>query len=65
MHISISRGKFARAISTQARNVRVAIWLAGWHIEIYEECGAQHPRFRRAMMPDRTGARFPGVTRTS
>jgi hypothetical protein len=37
MHIVVSRGKFARAISTQGHNVRLEIWLAGWHIEIYEE----------------------------
>jgi transcription antitermination factor NusA-like protein len=36
-HIVVSRGRFARAISRQGRDVRLAIWLAGWHIEIYEE----------------------------
>jgi transcription antitermination factor NusA-like protein len=36
-HIVVSRGRFARAIRTQDHNVRLAIWLAGWHIEIYEE----------------------------
>jgi transcription antitermination factor NusA-like protein len=36
-HIVVSRGRFARAISTQGPNVRLVIWLAGWHIEIYEE----------------------------
>jgi transcription antitermination factor NusA-like protein len=41
MHIVLSRGKFARAISTQGRNVRLAIWLPGWHIEIYDEFGEQ------------------------
>lgn len=45
MHIVMSRGKFTRAISTQDRNLRMAIWLAGWRIEIYEEFdgyAAQH-----------------------
>jgi len=36
-HIVLSRRKFARAISTQGHNVRLAIWLAGWRIVIYEE----------------------------
>jgi len=36
-HIVVSRGRFARAISTHGHNVRLAIWLAGWRIEIYEE----------------------------
>jgi transcription antitermination factor NusA-like protein len=36
-HIVVSHGRFARAISRQDHNVRLAIWLAGWHIEIYEE----------------------------
>jgi hypothetical protein len=45
-HIVVSRsGKFARAIGTQGRNVRLAIWLAGWHIEICDEFGAQPHRF--------------------
>jgi hypothetical protein len=48
MHIVVSRGKFARAFGTQGRNVRLAIWLPGWHIEIYDEFGAQ---------PHRCGAR--------
>jgi hypothetical protein len=30
------RGKPARPISTQRHNVRLAIWLRGWHIEIYD-----------------------------
>ena len=38
-HIVVSRGRFARAISAQDHNVRLAIWLAGWHIEIYNEFG--------------------------
>ena len=41
-HIVVSRGRFARAIRTQDHNVRLAIWLAGWHIEIYDELG-DHP----------------------
>jgi transcription antitermination factor NusA-like protein len=41
-HIVVSRGRFARAIRTQDHNVRLAIWLAGWHIEIYDEPG-DHP----------------------
>ena len=36
-HIVVSRRKFARAISTEGHNVRLAIWLAGWRIEIYKE----------------------------
>jgi transcription antitermination factor NusA-like protein len=36
-HIVVSRSRVARAISTKDHNVRLAIWLAGWHIEIYEE----------------------------
>jgi hypothetical protein len=44
-HIVVSRSKFAQAISTQGRNVRLAIWLAGWHIEICDEFGAQPHRF--------------------
>jgi transcription antitermination factor NusA-like protein len=36
-HIVVSRGKSARAIRMQDHNVRLAIWLAGWHIEIYDE----------------------------
>jgi transcription antitermination factor NusA-like protein len=36
-HIVVSRGRFARAIDTRDHNVRLALWLAGWHIEIYEE----------------------------
>ena len=45
MHIVVSRGKFARAISTQGHNVRLGIWLAGWHIAIYDEFGEQPHRF--------------------
>lgn len=37
LHIVMSRGKFARASSPQGRNIRVAIWLPGWHIDIYDE----------------------------
>jgi hypothetical protein len=47
-HIVVSRGKFARAISTQGHNVRLEIWLAGWRIAIYDEFGGQ---------PHRLGAR--------
>jgi transcription antitermination factor NusA-like protein len=47
-HIVVSRGKFARAISTHGHNVRLGIWLAGWHIAIYEQFGEQ---------PRRLGAR--------
>jgi hypothetical protein len=43
-HIVVSRGKFARAISTKGRNVRLEIWLCGWRIAIYDEFGEQpHP----------------------
>ena len=45
IHIVVSRGKFARAISTQGHNVRLEIWLAGWRIAIYDEFGEQHHRF--------------------
>jgi transcription antitermination factor NusA-like protein len=45
MHISISRGKVSRAFSTQGHNVRLGIWLAGWHIAIYDEFGEQPHRF--------------------
>ena len=48
MHIVVSRGKFARAISTPGHNVRLGIWLAGWHIAIYDQFGEQ---------PHRLGAR--------
>jgi len=44
MHIVVSRSKFARAISTQGHNARLAIWLAGWHIEVYDEFGEQSHR---------------------
>jgi transcription antitermination factor NusA-like protein len=37
LHIMVSRGKFAQAFGTEGRNVRLAIWLAGWHIGIYHE----------------------------
>jgi hypothetical protein len=36
-HIVMSRSKFAHAINMQGRSVRLAIWLPGWHIEIYDE----------------------------
>ena len=45
MHIVVSRGKFARAISTPGHNVRLGIWLAGWHIAIYDQFGEQPHRF--------------------
>jgi hypothetical protein len=48
MHIVVSRGKFARAISAPRDNVRLGIWLAGWHVAIYDEFDEQ---------PDRLGAR--------
>ena len=41
MHIVVSRGKFARAISTPGHNVRLGIWVAGWHIAIYDQFGEQ------------------------
>jgi hypothetical protein len=44
-HIVVSRGKFARAISTPGHNVRLGIWLAGWHIAIYDQFGEQPQRF--------------------
>jgi hypothetical protein len=44
MHLVVSRGRFARGISTLDHNVRLEIWLAGWHIEVYEECGEQTHR---------------------
>jgi hypothetical protein len=44
-HITVSRGKFARATNAQGRNVRLGIWLAGWHIAIYDEFGEQPHRF--------------------
>jgi transcription antitermination factor NusA-like protein len=40
-HSVLSRRKFARAISTQGHNVRLAIWLAGWRMVIYEEADNQ------------------------
>ena len=48
MHIVVSRSKFARAISTPGHNVRLGIWVAGWHIAIYDQFGEQ---------PHRLGAR--------
>jgi hypothetical protein len=45
MHIVVSRGKFQRAISTPGHNVRLGIWLAGWHIAIYDQFGEQPHRF--------------------
>jgi transcription antitermination factor NusA-like protein len=45
MHIVVSRGKFARAISAHCHNVRLGIWLAGWHIAIYDEFNEQPHRF--------------------
>jgi hypothetical protein len=44
-HIVVSRGKFARTKSTQGHNVRLGIWLAGWHIAIYDEFGEPPHRF--------------------
>ena len=41
MHIVVSRSKFARAMSTQGHNARLAIWQASWHIEVYDEFGEQ------------------------
>ena len=48
MHIVVSRGKFARTKSTPGHNVRLGIWLAGWHIAISDQFGEQ---------PHRLGAR--------
>ena len=48
-HIVVSRPRFARAVSTPSRNVRLEIWLAGWRIAIYDEFGGQ---------PHRLGARW-------
>jgi hypothetical protein len=45
MHIVVSRGKFAPALSTPGHNVRLEIWLAGWHIASYDEFGEQRHRF--------------------
>jgi transcription antitermination factor NusA-like protein len=36
-HIVVTRSKFASAISTQGRDVRLVICLAGWHIAIYDQ----------------------------
>ena len=36
-HIVLFRRRFARAMRTQDHNVRLAIWLAGWRIEVYQE----------------------------
>ena len=44
-HIVVSRGKFARTKSTQGHNVRLGVWLAGWHIAIYDEFGEQPHHF--------------------
>jgi len=44
-HIVVSRGKFARAFGTDGRNVRLAIWLAGWHIDVYDEFVEKPDRF--------------------
>jgi transcription antitermination factor NusA-like protein len=44
LHIVVSRGRCARAISTPGHNVRLGIWLAGWHIAIYEQFGGQPHR---------------------
>jgi transcription antitermination factor NusA-like protein len=44
VHIVMSRGRCARAISTPGHNVRLGIWLAGWHIAIYEQFGRQPHR---------------------
>jgi hypothetical protein len=30
--------------NTRDHNLRLAIWLAGWHIEVYDELGEQPPR---------------------
>ena len=48
MHIALSRYRFARAISTQGHNVRLAIWLARRHIDVCNKLGEQ---------PHRCGAR--------
>jgi hypothetical protein len=38
LHIVVSGfGKSARAITTPGNNMRLAIWLPGWRIEIYDE----------------------------
>jgi len=44
-HIVVSRGKFARTISAPGNNVRLGIWLAGWHIAIYDQFGEQPHHF--------------------
>jgi hypothetical protein len=44
MHIVVARGKFARAISMPRHNVRLGVWLAGWHIAIYDEFDEQPHR---------------------
>jgi hypothetical protein len=44
-HIVVSRGKFARTKSTQGHNVRLGVWLAGWHIAISDEFGEQPHHF--------------------
>jgi hypothetical protein len=38
-HIVMTRSALAHAINTQGHNVRLEIWLAGWHIAVYDEVG--------------------------
>jgi transcription antitermination factor NusA-like protein len=61
-HVVVTRSKFAAAISTQGRNVRLVIWLAGWHIAIYDEFVE---RRRSAKMLHRKWFHSPGNARTA
>ena len=48
LHIVVTRGVVARTLNPQGRNMRLEIWLAGWHIGVYDEFGEK---------PRRLGAR--------
>jgi hypothetical protein len=51
MHIVLCRSSFAPAINMQGHNLRLAIWIAGWHIAIYDEFGKQPRRFGKFSFP--------------
>lgn len=37
MFVMLSRRGFRRAFMVHDRNIRLSVWLAGFHIEIYDE----------------------------
>ena len=63
MHIVVSRGKFARSVSTPGQNVRLEIWLAGWRIAILTN-SAGNPVVSERDGELRNGIHFTGTTST-